>query len=216
MTELETEGEDIRMILPITKMAFMVNNQDEQEHSQLGTRVPSGFDLTISFEMSSEITRIQCHTHSVSSIIQGKKAQMTFKNKTFNQNGNEMVLLIGLSKPHESSVVIETSSENSISKRGNKDVVMLSFFPNFENIDEDPHTELVFLVDQSGSMSGARIIQVKAALQLFLRSISLVFLLCCYFNLTFSSTKLLRLVNWNEIQYHRIWHNISETLSYFS
>jgi Mg-chelatase subunit ChlD len=48
--------------------------------------------------------------------------------------------------------------------------VMLTFFPKIET-EEDILTEIVFLVDRSGSMAGSRLNQAKNALQLFLRSL---------------------------------------------
>lgn len=48
---------------------------------------------------------------------------------------------------------------------------MLTFFPKIEAGEEDILTEIVFLVDRSGSMAGSRLNQAKNALQLFLRSL---------------------------------------------
>jgi hypothetical protein len=51
--------------------------------------------------------------------------------------------------------------------------LMVSLFPQLElGDDEDVCTEMIFIVDRSGSMSGGRIKQVKNTLQIFLRSLS--------------------------------------------
>lgn len=49
---------------------------------------------------------------------------------------------------------------------------MASIYPQLDLADdEDVYSELVFIVDRSGSMSGSRINQVKGTLQIFLRSL---------------------------------------------
>lgn len=58
-----------------------------------------------------------------------------------------------------------------VDEKGNK-TVMAAIYPQLELADEeDVYTEMIFIVDRSGSMSGARINQVKDTLQIFLRSL---------------------------------------------
>jgi hypothetical protein len=52
----------------------------------------------------------------------------------------------------------------------NTTAISIAFVPQ-EMQDEDPMTEVIFLVDRSGSMAGSRMRQTKAALQLMLRSL---------------------------------------------
>lgn len=59
-----------------------------------------------------------------------------------------------------------------IDEKGTK-TVMAALYPKLELADdEDIFTEMIFIVDRSGSMSGSRIEQVKNTLQIFLRSLS--------------------------------------------
>lgn len=51
-----------------------------------------------------------------------------------------------------------------------KNTLMLTYFPQFDD-NFDALSEMMFLVDRSGSMSGSRIAQAKRALQFFFRSI---------------------------------------------
>jgi cobalamin biosynthesis protein CobT len=58
-----------------------------------------------------------------------------------------------------------------VDEKGTK-TVMVSLFPKLDLADdEDVYTEMIFIVDRSGSMSGSRIQQVKDTLQIFLRSL---------------------------------------------
>eukprot|EP01106_Pelomyxa_sp_JSP_P013446 TRINITY_DN401_c0_g1_i4.p1 TRINITY_DN401_c0_g1~~TRINITY_DN401_c0_g1_i4.p1 ORF type:complete len:630 (-),score=139.78 TRINITY_DN401_c0_g1_i4:111-2000(-) len=52
-------------------------------------------------------------------------------------------------------------------------VVMVSLLPTIPTAVESATTEMIFLVDRSGSMGGSRISQAKNALQLFLRSLKM-------------------------------------------
>ncbi len=59
----------------------------------------------------------------------------------------------------------------TVERDGNTTALAISFVPHIVlGAEDDPMTEVVFLIDRSGSMSGARLRQVKAALQLMLRS----------------------------------------------
>lgn len=56
-------------------------------------------------------------------------------------------------------------------EKGRK-TVMAALYPQLELADdEDVYTEMIFVVDRSGSMSGGRMNQVKDTLQIFLRSL---------------------------------------------
>jgi hypothetical protein len=59
-----------------------------------------------------------------------------------------------------------------VDEKGTSKTVMVSLFPQLELADdEDIYTEMIFIVDRSGSMSGSRMNQVKDTLQIFLRSL---------------------------------------------
>ena len=67
-----------------------------------------------------------------------------------------------LSQPNQPSARIQAGAEE-----GSK-VAMLTFYPK---LPEEVFSEILFVVDRSGSMAGGKINRVKETLQLFLKSI---------------------------------------------
>ena len=58
-----------------------------------------------------------------------------------------------------------------VDEKGTK-TVMVSLYPKLaQDDDEDIYTEMIFIVDRSGSMAGSRMQQVKDTLHIFLRSL---------------------------------------------
>jgi hypothetical protein len=109
------------------------------------------------------------------------------------QAAKDLVVLTKLAKPHEySRHILQVSACTSISlvfcrgtsrpcgrvekSDGEKGTttIMASIYPQLQmaaDSDEDIYTEMIFIVDRSGSMSGSRINQVRDTLQIFLRSL---------------------------------------------
>eukprot|EP01113_Clastostelium_recurvatum_P026748 TRINITY_DN3212_c0_g1_i2.p1 TRINITY_DN3212_c0_g1~~TRINITY_DN3212_c0_g1_i2.p1 ORF type:complete len:921 (-),score=240.09 TRINITY_DN3212_c0_g1_i2:11-2773(-) len=73
---------------------------------------------------------------------------------------------IKLANPHEPSIKIQ---QDDVTK---DKVAMISVFPNQDLGEYDTiYTEMIFLIDRSGSMAGSKINKVRDTMQLFLRSI---------------------------------------------
>ena len=82
----------------------------------------------------------------------------------------DFVLLVTTSEPHRPRLAIEKGADGS-------HACMVTLAPKFQ-LDECK-CELIFLIDRSGSMSGAKMNQAVDAMQLFLRSLPAD----CYFNI---------------------------------
>lgn len=67
----------------------------------------------------------------------------------------DFVLLVRTENPHQPRVCVEVASDGSVA-------TMITLAPNIE-LDEQK-CELIFVVDQSGSMSGSKIEQARKAM----------------------------------------------------
>lgn len=119
--------------------------------------------------MTSNIRSVSSPSHPISFEFgdQPTKATVTINSESAQATAaNDFVILAKLAQPHQPCGRVE------ISDNGRK-TVMAAMYPQLElEGQEDIYTELIFIVDQSGSMSGSRISQVADTLQIFLRSIS--------------------------------------------
>jgi uncharacterized protein YegL len=78
------------------------------------------------------------------------------------QLDKDFVLLVSMAEPHAPRLMIEESAQHG-------PVAVVTLAPAFEL--ENIPSEILFLVDRSGSMSGSKMEQVRQAMQLFLRSL---------------------------------------------
>eukprot|EP00042_Codosiga_hollandica_P039762 m.335997 g.335997 ORF g.335997 m.335997 type:complete len:125 (-) comp55689_c2_seq1:1308-1682(-) len=74
----------------------------------------------------------------------------------------DFVMLVGTANPHQPRLCVEVAADGSVAS-------MITIAPNIE-LDEQ-RCELVFLIDQSGSMAGSKIDQARNAMNFFLRSL---------------------------------------------
>ena len=86
--------------------------------------------------------------------------------------GKDFILDYKISEPHKERAIIECENENA-----DRVSAMVTLVPDFAL--DDLKSELIFVIDQSGSMNGKFINQAKEGLQLFLRGLPLD----CYFNI---------------------------------
>tara|TARA_R110002050_G_C8706047_1_gene495212 strand:- start:204 stop:692 length:489 start_codon:yes stop_codon:yes gene_type:complete len=82
----------------------------------------------------------------------------------------DVIVNIEVSQPHEPRVCFEVNEKGSLA-------AMVTLFPKFQF--QDVRTEIVFVIDRSGSMGGSRIQHARDAMQLFMRSLPED----CFFNI---------------------------------
>ncbi|XP_046649139.1 von Willebrand factor A domain-containing protein 5A-like [Daphnia pulicaria] len=159
VTELKVEGKEIRFYLPTTIAPRYIPPTDKSSTAadlatiKYSTESNYQVDFNATVQMASAITEIRSPTHKIAVTIE--------------------TLSISLNMGHYDSTICRAKPK---SPKGTT-ALMLSLVPSFKLTEQK--TELIFLVDRSGSMGGSGINQAKQALQLFLHSLPLD----CYVNI---------------------------------
>ncbi|KAJ6238616.1 von willebrand factor a domain-containing protein 5a [Anaeramoeba flamelloides] len=157
--EKENENEMEKEILKLS------SKENDLEGIELAEKVPYGTAFNFSFNMRSDIKEITCNTHEITPKLNKHFGSVTIRPKE-KEFGKDVVLNIKLTKPHQPGVQVGISP---IAPEKEKQCAMLTFFPDLE--DCDVKTELIFLIDRSGSMSGRRIANVRDLMNIFLHSL---------------------------------------------
>ncbi len=170
VTELAAEGEAVRFTLPTTVSPRYAPAADRQGVSPtpaealnppVAFEVPYGFSFEMDVAMGGRIRGVQSPSHPVEIELDGSRAKVRLAQRTAAMD-RDLVIVIGadgLSAPH---AVVERSEKGS--------AVQLSFLPRFESAAQA--SEVIFVVDRSGSMGGPSIAEVRNAVQLCLRSLT--------------------------------------------
>ncbi len=183
VAELGLEGSDLRFVLPTTVSPRYApledrkgvgRSQAEAVNPPYAWTVPYGLELTVRLEMPSSIRGLESPSHPLAIEIDGASATVRLGERR-TELDRDFVLLVKLQEPHEPRAWVE--------EKNGEAVAMLAFQPRFE-ARESP-SEVIFVVDRSGSMGGPSIAEARNALQLCLRSLREG----CWFNvLGFGST----------------------------
>eukprot|EP01112_Ceratiomyxa_fruticulosa_P009185 TRINITY_DN2395_c0_g1_i2.p1 TRINITY_DN2395_c0_g1~~TRINITY_DN2395_c0_g1_i2.p1 ORF type:complete len:918 (+),score=260.17 TRINITY_DN2395_c0_g1_i2:845-3598(+) len=126
--------------------------------------VSNDLNVEIFLEMSSPIKSITSDDHKITVEQQSETlSKVVLLNEGLPLSTN-LSLDIALVSPHLAAVKVQNSTD------GQK-VAMISLFPDQTNEDNVVYTEMIFLIDRSGSMEGTKIYNVRSTMELFLRSI---------------------------------------------
>jgi len=174
VAEIKNELEKTRFVIPMVIAPRYQSNFGEGEKNREDVAPTSSAAVTTSIKATcvspNGISSLESPSHRISTQMEN---QSTFGIVTLAEEvtalEKDFVLLISYAKPHEPKAVLEENEKGSC-------VIMISLFPHFEF--PETKTELVFLIDRSGSMS-SKVFEVREAMALFLRSMPPD----CYFNI---------------------------------
>lgn len=172
--ELKIEGSCTRVFIPTCHVPrYSPMGNPSPVPVAAGTAIPYKVTLSATITTSSNISSIVCPGFSEIPIsCQNNKATIT--DVPINERlSNDFLLLISEETPCVPRAWVERDSEDPSSA-----VVMLSLYPSLDNY-RDCNTEIIFIIDQSGSMSGSPINMVASTLTNFLDVLPSE----CYFNI---------------------------------
>nr|CAH0110060.1 unnamed protein product [Daphnia galeata] len=173
VTELKVEGEEIRFYLPTTIAPRYIPPTDKSSTAadlasiKYSTESHYKVDFNATVQMATAITGIRSPTHKIAvthdAVNKPQHGTVKFDNVVTSMD-RDLVVYIQVTEPNQPRLVLEKSPKGTAA-------LMLSLVPSFKLTEQK--TELIFLVDRSGSMDGPGIRQAKQALKLFLHSLPL-------------------------------------------
>lgn len=170
--ELAWEGRALRFLLPTTVSPRYVPAEDaagvsptpgERVTPPVALRVPYGFTFEASVSSPGGLASVESPTHPLRVELDGDRARVSLSSEVAAMD-RDVVVLIEPKRAREPRATLERQPDGSL-------VAAVSWVPALGEGRREPR-EVVFLVDRSGSMAGSSIEQVRAALDLCLRSLA--------------------------------------------
>lgn len=170
VSELPLEGDAIRFTLPTTISPRYAPAEDragvgpteaERVSPPYALQVPYGLSLAVDVETSAALRSVESPTHPIAVELDGRRAKVRLSARETALDG-DFVLKIALGEAQQPHALVERGADGAA-------YALLSFRPRFEA--KAVPSEVVFLVDRSGSMQGTSIAEARNALQLCLRSL---------------------------------------------
>jgi hypothetical protein len=178
VSELALEGDAIRFVLPTTISPRYAPAEDQRgvgiPPAHLVTppyalAVPYGLSLRVDVATSSAIRKVHSPSHTVQVSFEDRHAVVELSSSSTAMD-RDFVLFVTVAEENQPRVVAERRADG-------KGYVLVSFRPKLEA--GFAASEVVFLVDRSGSMQGASMAEARKALELSLRSLRP----SCFFNI---------------------------------
>ena len=170
VSELHMEGDAIRFLLPTTVAPRYAPKEDREGVSPTRAEsvsppvelsVPYGLDLAVDVSLASAVRALDSPSHPVRIEIDGTRARVTLSQAAAAMD-RDFVLLVTPAESGRPQAMVERNADGLAT-------AAVSFVPRLPS--SEARSEVIFLVDRSGSMAGESIAQVRAALQLCLRSL---------------------------------------------
>jgi hypothetical protein len=182
--ELPIEEKSVRLTIPTTIAPRYIPPNDDslaaKEISKIGYKDDSSpktpLHVNIAAFMKGKILEVTSPTHDIDVKINQEpnehgqfKAMASLKDANTDVMDRDLIVILKSEKNDEPSIFLEKNEKTL--------AAMVSLIPSFQ-LDQQK-TELIFLVDRSGSMGGSSMELAKEALKLFLHSMPVD----CYFNI---------------------------------
>jgi Ca-activated chloride channel family protein len=170
VTELAFEGDAVRFVLPTTVSPRYAPIEDQRGvgrpeaealNPPLDWSVSYGLEMEVTFAMSGAILGVESPSHPVSVRLDGMTAVVTLAERSTPLD-RDVVVLVTAANAGQPRLLVECDDHG-------QHAAAVVFRPSFGTATAP--SELVFVVDRSGSMDGTSIAEVRNALQLAIRSL---------------------------------------------
>jgi Ca-activated chloride channel homolog len=171
VTELHVDDEGLRFVVPTTvspRYAPAVDRTGvgrpdaDTLNPPVTWKVPYGLNLVVSLTLPDALSRVESPTHPIRVSLNGPQATVTLSQADAALD-RDFVLIVGVPNIDVPRAWIERDEDGN-------EAAAVGFYPRLEN--RSVPSEVIFLVDRSGSMGGSSIEEVRNALQLCLRSMT--------------------------------------------
>ena len=200
LEELEISDRYLRYFLPITmKPRYSPIASSAEPHQS----VRCSLSLSMRAGYTGGLVGVSSPSHPIAcEVVEGGDVQVQLCDDTSHLD-KDLIVLIEPCSPDVPSLVWGSPRSGSLESEtrslGNSPAFMVNFIPCFNTSAESCSSEVVFIVDRSGSMSGQPIDSAKATLSLLLRSLQPG----CYFNIIGFGSNFTKLYSGGSIAYNQ-------------